>query len=87
MWGDPMRVEYMVDKDTQLHYSHSSSGNPLSTETIRLFRFALLADEEIELNFRSFGEFERFAKFVHGSMWETKNKFIEHAKARKGKKR
>lgn len=86
MWGDPMRVEYMVDKDTQLQYSHSS-GNPLSTETIRLARFALSADEEIELNFRSFGEFERFAKFVHNSMWETKNKFIEHAKAQKGRKK
>lgn len=81
-----MRVEYMVDKDTQLYYSHSP-GNPLSTETIRLSHFSLSADEEVELNFRSFGEFERFAKFVHGSMWETKNKFIEHAKARKGKKR
>lgn len=79
-----MKCEFMVDNQTHLQYLGHSQGNPLRSDAIRIYRSSFGADEELEIGFRTWGEFERFTKWLHDAMWEQKNKFIESAKARRG---
>lgn len=84
MWGDPMRVEYMVDSQVKITYSHNQ-GNPLTSDTVRLSRNALSTDEELDLYFRDFGEFQRFVKFLHVEMWNKINEFNLARERKKGR--
>jgi len=86
MWGDPMRVEYMIDSQVKISYSHTQ-GNPLRSDIVRLSRSALSADEELELNFRDFGEFQRFVKQLHIEMWNKINEFNTARERKKGRRK
>lgn len=86
MWGDPMRVEYMIDSQVKMSYSHTQ-GNPLTSDIVRLSRNALATDEELNIYFRDFGEFQRFAKFLHDQMWLKINEFNAARERKKGRGR